>query len=487
MLLGDLAAAADLTLPDGARAIEIRGISADSRTVGRGFLFAALPGVAADGARFAADAAARGAVAVIAAEAAALDLPAKVAVLRAKEPRRALALIAAAFYPGQPQHLVAVTGTSGKTSVAAFARQIFAAAGEQAASIGTLGIVSPRRTEYGSLTTPDPVALHMELDRLAGEGITHAALEASSHGLDQHRLDGIRIEAAGFTNLGRDHMDYHPTVAAYFAAKLRLFADILPAHGTAVVDMDSAWSAEVVAAAHRRGQRVVRTGLAGKELRLVSLKPDGFRQRLEVEAYGYKRDILLPLAGAFQASNALVAVGLAVGAGIDVATALTALEDLEGAPGRLELAGHKANGAMIFIDYAHKPDALETVLKTLRPMTRGKLIVVFGAGGDRDAGKRPLMGKAAAENADVVVVTDDNPRSENPAAIRRAIIAAAPKAMEFGDRGEAITFAIAMLKSGDVLVIAGKGHETGQIVGSRTIPFSDHEAVKSALAAEEAA
>ena len=487
ILLGDLAAAAGLNLSTGAGAIEIVGLFADSRQIVPGALFAALPGTTADGARFAGEAARRGAVAVLAAADAELDLPAEVAVLRAAEPRRALALMAARFFPRQPAHLVAVTGTSGKTSVAAFARQIFAAAGCEAASLGTIGVVSRRRSEYGNLTTPDPVALQAELDRLAGEGVTHAALEASSHGLDQHRLDGIRIAAAGFTNLGRDHMDYHPTVEAYLAAKLRLFTDILPADGTAVIDMDGARSADIAAAAAGRGQRLIRIGWVGSEIRFLDLAAEGLRQRLRLSVFGRARDLLLPLAGAFQASNALVAAGLAIGAGIDVDTAIDALGELEGAPGRLELAGHKQNGAPVFIDYAHKPDALVSMLQTLRPMTRRRLIVVFGAGGDRDIGKRPLMGKAAADNADVVIVTDDNPRSEEPAAIRKAIMAAVPEAIEIGDRGEAIARAVAMLGTGDVLCVAGKGHETGQIVGDRVIPFSDHEAVKRALAAEEAA
>ena len=487
MQLGDLAAAAGLTLSTGIGAIEIGGLAADSRKIVPGDLFAALAGSAADGVRYAGEAVRRGAVAVLASDDAVLGLPAEVAVVRAVEPRRALALIAARFFPRQPAHLVAVTGTSGKTSVTAFVRQIFAAAGKEAASFGTIGVVSRKRTQYGSLTTPDPVVLHAELDRLAGEGVTHAALEASSHGLDQHRLDGIRIVAAAFTNLGRDHMDYHPTVEAYLAAKLRLFTEILPADGTAVIDMDGARAADVAAAAAKRGQRLIRIGRAGTEIRLLDLAADGFRQRLRLSAFGRERDLVLPLAGSFQASNALVAAGLAVGAGIDADTAIDALARLDGAPGRLELVGHRQNGALIFIDYAHKPDALVSVLRALRPMTRGRLIVVFGAGGNRDAGKRPLMGKAAAENADVVIVTDDNPRFESPAAIRKAIIAAAPAAIEIGDRGEAVARAVAMLAAGDVLCIAGKGHETGQIIGDRSIPFSDHEAVKRALATEEAA
>jgi UDP-N-acetylmuramoyl-L-alanyl-D-glutamate--2,6-diaminopimelate ligase len=484
MLLGDLAA--DLTLPDGACSLPIRGITADSRAVGAGFLFAALPGTKADGAHYAADAAARGAAAILAASDADVAGGA-VPVIRADDPRRAFALIAARFYPRQPEQLVAVTGTSGKTSVADFTRQIFAAAGHVAASVGTLGIVTATTREYGSLTTPDPVKLHATLDRLAGEGVTHAAVEASSHGLDQRRLDGLRLTAAAFTNLGRDHMDYHPTVADYLAAKLRLFRDVLPASGTAVIAMDGDRAEDVLVAVGERGQRIVRTGIAGEELRLAALKPEGFSQRLHLVAFGRPYDVLLPLAGAFQASNALVAAGLAIAAGVDTDIAIAALDRLKGASGRLELVGRTANGAMVFVDYAHKPEALVGALGTLRPMTRGRLIVVFGAGGDRDTGKRPLMGRAAADNADVVIVTDDNPRSEDAAAIRRAILAGAPGAREIGDRGEAIATAVAMLQAGDVLCIAGKGHETGQIVGRATLPFSDQEHVRRALGVEEAA
>jgi len=486
MLLGDLAAA-DVILPDGARAIDIRGISADSRSVGRGFLFAALPGTATDGALFASEAVGRGAVAVLAGTDARLEGTGIVPVLRADDPRRALALIAARFYPRQPEHLVAVTGTSGKTSTVDFVRQIFVSAGKASASIGTLGVITGLRRERGQLTTPDVVGLHAELARLALDGVTHVGLEASSHGLDQHRLDGLRIEAAAFTNLGRDHMDYHPTVAAYLDAKLKLFAEVLPADGTAVIAMDGARAADVLSTAVARGQRLIRVGAGGEELRLTALAAEGLRQRLSVEAFGRARDIVLPLAGTFQATNALVAAGLAMAAGIDVEAALDALAGLRGPAGRLELVARRDDGAMIFVDYAHKPEALMSALAALRPMARSHLIAVIGAGGDRDPGKRPLLGKAASEGADAVIVTDDNPRSEDPAVIRKAVLAGAPEAIEIADRAEAIARAVAMLGPGDVLCVAGKGHETGQIVGERVLPFSDHEAVKRALAGEEAA
>jgi len=480
MLLGELATA-DVKMPESARAIDIAGLSADSRAVEQGYLFAALPGVAADGSRFAADAVRRGAVAVLAGGAAKIELSPDIALLRADDPRHTLAMMAARFYPRQPEKLVAVTGTSGKTSVAAFVRQIFEAAGKSAASVGTLGIVSRKWTQYGTLTTPDPVALHAMLDRLARDGVSHAAVEASSHGLDQRRLDGLRLVAAGFTNLGRDHMDYHATVEDYLGAKLRLFTALLPQDGRAVIDMDDEYSETVALAAAERGHALIRTGRAGRELKLIEILPEDFRQRLRIDAFGKRQDVLLPLAGAFQASNALVAAGLAIGAGIDRDTALAALEQLEGAPGRIELVGRKANGAMVFIDYAHKPDAVASVLAALRPMTKGRLVIVLGAGGDRDAGKRPLMGEAAARDADVVIVTDDNPRSEDPALIRRAVMEGASDAIEIGDRERAIVEAVAMLEAGDVLCVAGKGHETGQIVGTETIAFSDHEVVRKAL------
>jgi UDP-N-acetylmuramoyl-L-alanyl-D-glutamate--2,6-diaminopimelate ligase len=486
MLLRDLVAL-DMTLAPEAGAIDIKGISADSRAVGRGFLFAALPGTTTDGARYVDQAIEAGAVAILAGNGVDIASGPDVPVVRADDPRRALALIAARFHPRQPEKLVAVTGTSGKTSVVAFAREIFAAAGHEAASLGTVGIVSRRWSAYGRLTTPDPIALHGALDRLAGEGVTHAALEASSHGLDQRRLDGIRIVAAAFTNLGRDHMDYHATVADYLAAKLRLFSVILPAEGTAVVDMDGAYAEEALNAGRRRGADVIRVGRNGNEIRITGIEAAGFRQRLRFEGFGKPYDVLLPLAGAFQASNALVAAGLAIGAGVDPQTAFAGLARLEGAPGRLELVGRKANGALIFVDYAHKPDAIATMLGALRPMTAGRLVIVFGAGGDRDPGKRKLMGEAATANADVVFVADDNPRSEDPAAIRAAILVGAPAAIEVGDRREAIRRAMAMLGPGDVLCVAGKGHETGQIVGQEELPFSDHQVVRSVLAAEEAA
>jgi len=459
--------------------IEIAGITADSRKVKPGFLFVAIAGAKADGAHFAKQAVSAGTVA-IAAEQRPDGLPANVAFVTVSNARHALSLAAAKFFARQPTTIAAVTGTSGKTSVAAFTRQIWTALGLQAASIGTVGVVSPKGETYGSLTTPDPVELHRTLDQLAGEGVTHLALEASSHGLDQHRLDGVRIAAGAFTNLSRDHLDYHQTIEDYLAAKLRLFEELIVPNGTAVIDVDDCYAGQVVEAAKMRGLKIMTVGEKGEDIKLLGGAIDGFAQTVSIARGGTTYKVKLPLVGGFQVQNAAVAAGLAIATGSEPARVVASLEKLTGAKGRLELAGTH-NGAPIFIDYAHKPDALAKALQALRPYVSGKLVVVFGAGGDRDIGKRPIMGRIAADNADRVIVTDDNPRSENPAAIRAAILAEAKGAAEIGDRAEAIRKSIADLKSGDVLLIAGKGHETGQIIGDRIVPFSDHEAVAAAL------
>jgi UDP-N-acetylmuramoyl-L-alanyl-D-glutamate--2,6-diaminopimelate ligase len=461
------------------KALEIAGVTSDSRKVKPGFLFIAIAGAKADGAHFAKQAVDAGAVAV-AAEERPGGLADTVAFVRVKNARRALSIAAAKVFPRQPGTIAAVTGTSGKTSVAAFTRQIWTALGLQAASIGTIGVVSPNGETYGSLTTPDPVELHRTLDRLAGEGLTHLALEASSHGLDQHRLDGVRVSAGAFTNLSRDHLDYHASMDAYLTAKLRLFTDLVAPGGAAVIDADDCYAGRVIDAAKRRGLKIMTVGVGGNDIKLKDGEIDGFAQLITFAHGGRDYRIKLPLVGAFQVQNVAVAAGLAIATGSAPERVFAALANLTGAKGRLELAGSK-NGAPIFIDYAHKPDALKKALEALRPYARGKLVVVFGAGGDRDAGKRAIMGRIAHENADRVIVTDDNPRSEHPEAIRAAIIAAAPGAIEMGDRTQAIRQAIAELKAGDALLIAGKGHETGQIVGDRILKFSDHDAVAAAL------
>jgi UDP-N-acetylmuramoyl-L-alanyl-D-glutamate--2,6-diaminopimelate ligase len=466
-----------------AEATAVTGLAVDSRLVKPGDLFFALAGSVTDGARFIDSAIASGAVAV-----AGDHLPeggCRVPYVMTHNPRRALALAAAKFYPGQPATIVGVTGTSGKTSVAAFTREIWQRLGHASASIGTIGLVSPKRTVYGSLTTPDPIALHRQLDDIAREGVTHLAFEASSHGLDQYRLDGVRVAAGGFTNLSRDHMDYHPDVAHYLAAKLRLFRDLIAPDGVAVISTDHDRSEEVIEAARARGLRLVTVGSKGdgkgEGIRLVSAEIDGFAQKLALEHHGVPYSIRLPLVGAFQIENALVAAGLAIATGSEAEEVFANLEYLEGAKGRLERVGER-NGAPIFVDYAHKPDALAKALQALRPYAKRRLVVVFGAGGDRDVGKRPLMGAIAAKHADSVIVTDDNPRSEDPGRIRAEILSAVKNAKDIGDRAAAIRAAIDDLGPGDALLIAGKGHETGQIVGDRVLPFSDHDAVAAALA-----
>ena len=481
MQLSDLAA--DLVaIPAHVADLWITGVTADSRVVGPGDVFVAIPGTKADGGRFIADAEAKGAVAALVAQAA--DVPAGLAipVLRVPDPRLALAVLASRIYAGQPATVVAITGTSGKTSVAEFTRQIFAACGRQAASLGTIGVVSPKATVYGSLTTPDPVTLHKTLAALATEGTTHLAMEASSHGLDQHRLDGVRIEAAAFTNLGRDHLDYHPTVEDYFAAKMRLFENLLPPDKPAVINRDGAYAAEAEAIARRTGRPVLTVGRSGETIKLVSAEATGFAQRLTLEAAGKKVTVELPLVGGYQVENALVAAGLAIATGEDAERVFAALSGLKGVKGRLEIIGRR-NGGLGVVDYAHKPEALAAALDACRPFATGRLICVFGCGGDRDRGKRPIMGRIAVERSDVVIVTDDNPRTEAAAAIRAEVLSGAKGAKEIGDRAEAIRTAVAMMQPGDVVLVAGKGHETGQIVGDTVLPFSDHDVLAEALGA----
>ena len=477
LALRDLLPDVALAAADGARAVA--GVTADSRAVRPGFVFFAIPGVKADGLSFASAAVAAGAIAVVTENAPSASL-APAAVARVTDARAALSKAAARFYARQPATIVAITGTSGKTSTAAFTRQIWARLGHAAAALGTTGVVKPSGATYGSLTTPDPVTLHRTLDELAAEGVTHLAMEASSHGLDQRRLDGVRLSAAAFTNLSRDHLDYHATMEDYFAAKMRLFDALLAPGRTAVIDADGDYSDRAMAHARARGQIVFTTGLKGEGIHLLNARAVGAATMIAIEHLGVRHDVRLPLAGDFMVANALVAAGLCIGSGDDPSAVFAALEHLSGAPGRIELVGEH-RGAPVYVDYAHKPDALEKALRALRGAASGRLVVVFGCGGDRDKGKRPIMGEIATREADVVIVTDDNPRSENPATIRAEILAAAPNAIEIADRAEAIKAAIAMLSPGDAIVIAGKGHETGQIVGDTTLPFSDHEAARNAL------
>lgn len=461
---------------------DINGITADSRQVGPGYVFFALKGNASDGHIYALDAVKRGAVAIVTDQGAKLpDLP--VPILYVDDVRLSLSLAAARFYPRQPEVITAVTGTSGKTSVVSFMRQIWTITGFAAASIGTVGAFSPKFQKYGSLTTPGPVELHRLLQEFADEGVTHAAMEASSHGIDQRRLDGVRLAAAGFTNLGRDHMDYHPTIEEYFNTKMRLFDTLLPQDAPAIVFADDKFSEKAIEHVKKARRKVLTVGRKGSFIHLKRVEHERFRQYAELEFDGDIYEIILPLAGDFQISNAIVAAGLAIATHVPAAAVFRALERLKGAPGRLDLVGATREGAPVYVDYAHKPDALENVLRSVRPFTSGRVIVVFGCGGDRDKGKRSIMGEIASNLADVVIVTDDNPRSENADTIRKQILVGAKGAKEIGDRHEAIRYAVNMLKTGDTLIVAGKGHEEGQIVGDKVLPFSDHAEVHASLEA----
>lgn len=453
--------------------VEIKGITSDSREVKPGFLFGAV-----NGEEYVADAVAKGAAAVIVTEDYKGKLPKEVVVIRSANPVYTYAQAVARFFGKVPAHLAAVTGTNGKTSIADFVRQVLTMMGYKAASIGTLGLIKGNDTPIPSPnTTPNNVSLHRELKELADEGFGYAVLEASSHGLHQGRLGGLSFEVAGFTNLTRDHLDYHKTFEDYLDAKLILFRQNLIENGTAVLNADIDVYGKIAAVCHQRGQKVISYGTRGQDIKLLSAEPLTHGQRLEIEYFGQPQTIEIPLAGEFQAMNVLCALGMLA--------AMTGLPDdvihyigsIKGAKGRLELVGKTADGAAIYIDYAHTPDALENVLKALRPHTSGRLHVVFGCGGNRDAGKRPLMGKIAHDLADVVYVTDDNPRFEEAEDIRNEIIPACPGAYNIADRAKAIKMAIGNLMPGDVLVLAGKGHETGQYIKGKVNPFSDHEEV----------
>ena len=469
---------------DRASGIEIAGITADSRAVMPGYVFAALRGMRTDGTQFIPDAIEHGAVAVLAPT----DVTVKsddVFVVTDDNPRRRLALMAARFYPEQPETIVAVTGTNGKTSTADFAAQIWARIGVNGGSLGTLGLRTSGRGAGATLTTPDPVSLHQTLDRLAGEGVQHLAMEASSHGLDQYRLDGVRISAAAFTNISHDHLDYHGSQDAYLQAKLRLFAEVMPEGGIAVLNRDIPEFEKVRAVCTARRQLIITYGTdAQADFRLVSAEPGLYGQTVEIAVNGESHTVLLPLYGGFQAENALAALALVIATGADRAAAIHALGHLRGVLGRAQLVAELSNRAKVFVDYAHTPDALSHVLSALRPHTKGRLVVAFGCGGDRDRTKRPEMGAIAADLADQVIVTDDNPRDEDPASIRREILAACPDAEEIGNRGRAIARGIEVLQPGDLLVVAGKGHETGQIVRGEVRPFDDTAVIRKAALAQ---
>jgi UDP-N-acetylmuramoyl-L-alanyl-D-glutamate--2,6-diaminopimelate ligase len=471
----------DAPLPKGGD-VAISGITADSREIKPGFLFAALPGTKVDGASFIDKAFATGAAAVLCQKGA---YSGKAAVIAVENPRRLLALAAARFYDEQPETIVAVTGTNGKTSVTVFVRQIWTAMGFRAASLGTIGVVGPEGGQYLTHTTPDPVQLAELAAKLREDGVKHLAIEASSHGLEQNRLDGLQLTAGAFTNITRDHLDYHLTFENYFKAKLRLFDELLSQGSVAVINMDVPEGAEVLAHAKAAGLRPFLVGRNGVDLKLIACQASGLEQLLTIESARGRHEVALPLVGEFQVSNALVAAGLVIAAGGEPSQALHALESLKGAKGRLEHVGTAPSGGGIFVDYAHTPDALENALKALRPATQGKLIVAFGCGGDRDKGKRPIMGEIAQALANHVIVTDDNPRGELAAQIRKEVLVGASGAQEIGNRAAAIRAGIEMLQDGDVFLIAGKGHEEGQIIGGKTLPFSDHEAVKAALRGDD--
>ncbi len=468
----------DASLPSGADVV-VLGVTSDSRDVKPGYVFAALPGTKVDGSAYIDRALVGGAVAVICQRG---SYQGAGLIIESDNPRRLLALMAARFYDCQPDTIVAVTGTNGKTSVSVFVRQIWAAMGFRAASLGTIGVVGPDGSEYLAHTTPDPVQLAALAAKLRDDHVQHLAIEASSHGLAQYRLDGLRLTAGAFTNLTQDHLDYHHSFEAYFEAKMRLFDELLPRGAAAVINMDSPQGADVLRHALKAELVPFTVGRNGDDLKLVQSTANGLGQELVIESKSGQHRVSLPLVGDFQVSNALVAAGLVIASGGEVSLVLHALESLKGASGRLELVGLTGAGASVFVDYAHTPDALENAISALRPYTTGKLHVVFGCGGDRDKGKRPLMAAAVSKYADIAYLTDDNPRTEEPAQIRREALVGAPHAVEIGDRAKAIATAVQALEAGDILLVAGKGHEEGQTVGTTVFPFKDHDAVVAAIA-----
>ncbi len=466
---------------------DITGLAVDSREVKDGFLFAALPGTRVHGGDFIQFALRMGAAAILTdargAEIAASELAASdAALIVVEDPRQALAGAAALWFGAQPQTIVAVTGTNGKTSVATFVRQIWTELGHAAVNLGTTGVEGAWTAPLAH-TTPEPITLHRCLAAAAGDGVTHAAMEASSHGLEQRRLDGVHLAAAGFSNFTQDHLDYHETFEAYFTAKMGLFDRVLPQDGTAVVNLSDPKGAQVRRIAEQRGQTVLTVGLGDADLCLMNQRFDATGQDLRFSWQGKTHLTRLNLIGGFQAENVLLAAGLVIAAGDEPERVFEILPYLTTVRGRMQLAATRENGAAVFVDYAHTPDAVATALKAMRPHVMGRLIAIVGAGGDRDATKRPLMGRAAADHADIVFVTDDNPRSEDPATIRAAVMDGAPEATEVGDRAEAILRGIDALQPGDALLIAGKGHETGQIVGDQVLPFDDAEQASIAVAA----
>ena len=476
-----------LTAQSGRKAA-ITGLAVDSREVRDGYLFAALPGTRVHGAEFIQYALRMGAGAILTdtkgARIAHEELAqSDAALIVAEDPRQTLAYAAALWFGVQPETIVAVTGTNGKTSVASFTRQIWAELGFDAVNIGTTGVEGVWTAPLAH-TTPEPITLHRILAGAEAAGVTHAAMEASSHGLEQRRLDGVRLAAAGFTNFTQDHLDYHDSFEAYFKAKAGLFDRVLPEEAVAVINVDDPRGTDLAEIADARGQEVIAVGYGTDcDLRLINQRFEATGQELRFAWHGEVRQVRLGLIGGFQAENLLVAAGLAIAAGAGPEQVFEVLPHMKTVRGRMQLAATRANGAAVFVDYAHTPDAVATALRALRPHVMGRMIVIVGAGGDRDPGKRPLMGRAAAENADLVIVSDDNPRSEDPATIRAAVMEGCPEAQEVGDRAEAILRGVDALGPGDALLISGKGHETGQIVGDDVLPFDDSEQASVAVAA----
>ena len=473
MLISDLVQ--DMKLPEGLDAnIAVAGLTCDSRKVRPGYVFAALAGESEDGAAYINDAGSKGACAVLALP----GTPSVLPLLASARPRQTYAHMAAKFFKYAPDHIVAVTGTNGKTSVAEFYRQIIDRLGHRAASLGTMGVIGGTVSERVQHTTPEPAVLHAILRDLYFDGITHLAMEASSHGLSQYRMDGVRPQAAAFTNLTRDHLDYHETAAAYLDAKARLFTDLLASDGVAVINLDGAHALEVMQRAVDTGKAVLTVGTSETaDLQATDIAPGADGMSLTLQYQGARHSVEIPVIGRFQLENVLCAAGLALVGGFDVTEIVAVLPSLRGATGRVEKIGVSAAGATFYVDYAHTADALQQVLENLRPHCAGRLICVFGCGGDRDAGKRPDMGRVADRLADLVIITDDNPRSEKAAVIRDEIQAACTRALNIGDRHMAISEACAQATAGDIVLVAGKGHETGQITGETVLPFSDHEEI----------
>lgn len=463
----------------------LNGLDLDSRKIDQGFLFAALPGVKVDGRNFIEAAISKGATYILSPTIE--TVPEHVTLIQSNAPRKDFARITHGYYQAQPEKIIAVTGTNGKSSTARFTEQLWGLLQKQAASLGTIGLSCPYRQEYGSLTTPDPITLHQLLKELKEHDVTHLALEASSHGLDQNRLEAVKLTAAAFTNLSRDHLDYHPTMDAYFKAKAQLFSELLPSNGTAVLNADIPETEKLLKLCRAKGQHITLYGRQAEKyaqagersLTIQTLEPHAKGLFLELKDQEITYQLNIPLVGTFQAENLLCSLGLVLATTSEpAATVIPLLEKLSGVCGRMELAGHTAKGAAIYIDYAHTPDALETVLTSIRPHCENRLVALFGCGGDRDKGKRPEMGRVCTEFADLTILTDDNPRTEDPATIRQDARIGCPDALEIAPREVAISKAIDLLEAGDILVVAGKGHEQGQIIGTDILPFDDKEQVQ---------